>query len=70
MKKIPIGKQCSSLHVLIRSAETGIKLKKSEVDYLRPHWMAAYESLTWLALNERKIKEALRHAGSESDESG
>lgn len=70
MTKIPISKQCSSLHVLIRSAETGIKLKKSEVDYLRPQWMAACESLTWLASNERKIKEALRHGAIESDKPG
>lgn len=61
MTKIPIAKQCASLRLLIRSAETGVKMKKAEIDHLRPHWDAACESLTWLSLNETKIKEALRH---------
>lgn len=57
--KVPIAKQCSSIRTLIRAAESSVKMRKSEIEHLKPQWEAAIESLTWLALNEVKIKKAL-----------
>lgn len=58
---VPIGKQCSSVRILINAAERGTKFKPSEVKFFKQQWEAAFESLIWLQLNEKKIKEALRH---------
>lgn len=67
--KIPIGKQCSSIRLLIRAAESHPKMRKAELDHMKPQWEAALESLTWLALNEEKIKKALSDASREQPSS-
>lgn len=58
---VPIGKQCSAVRILINAAERGAKFKPTEVKFFREQWEAAFETLIWLQLNEKKIKEALRH---------
>lgn len=63
-ERIPIGKQCGAIRMLINAADRGAKFKPSEVKHYKAQWEAAFDSLIWLQLNEEKIKEALRHGSS------
>lgn len=63
--RVPIGKQCGAIRILINAADRGAKFKPSEVKHYKEQWEAAFESLIWLQLNEEKIKKALRDGKSD-----
>jgi len=70
MTKVPIGKQCTAIRILIGAVERGMKMKPSEIRHIKPHYEAAFETLLWFSVNEVEVKEALRRAKEEKNDIG